>query len=63
MEPIKFWKTDGEWGVFSNFARTPIEENGITYKTTEHYFQSKNSKMKKIEMMSFMLQLRILLLR
>lgn len=47
MESVKFWKTDGEWGIFSNFAGTPVEENGIIYKTTEHYFQSKKFKDKE----------------
>jgi len=38
---IKFWSSKGPYGCFSNFSRHPIELDGITYKTTEHYFQSK----------------------
>ena len=41
MNEIRFWKTTDEYGIFSNFANTPIKEKGIIYQTSEHYFQSK----------------------
>ena len=28
-----------EWGIFSNFAKTPITVNGITFKSTESLYQ------------------------
>lgn len=31
-------KTRDEWGVFNNFARTPIEVNGVTFDCTERLF-------------------------
>ena len=30
---------DLEWGIFSNFGRTPIVINGVTFKTSEQLFQ------------------------
>ena len=32
-------KVDMEWGIFSNFGRTPIVVNGVTFKTSEQLFQ------------------------
>ncbi len=32
-------KVDGEWGVFCNFASTPIEIDGVVFKSSEHLFQ------------------------
>ena len=32
-------KIDGEWGIFSNFAHTPIVEDGKVYDTSERLFQ------------------------
>ncbi len=37
---ILFWSSYGPYGLFSNFARTPIVVDDILYKTSEHYFQS-----------------------
>ncbi|MDE6521612.1 MAG: NADAR family protein [Muribaculaceae bacterium] len=34
-----FSKVAGKWGIFSNFASTPIEIDGITYKNSEQLFQ------------------------
>ena len=34
-----FSKVFGEWGIFTNFADTPIEIDGITYKNSEQLFQ------------------------
>lgn len=36
---INFYRTGEPFGEFSNFARYPIELDGKTWKTTEHYFQ------------------------
>ena len=41
MAEIKFWKNIGPYGCFCNFSKHPVEEDGIVYLTTEHYFQSK----------------------
>lgn len=32
-------KVNMEWGIFSNFGRTPIVINGVTFKTSEQLFQ------------------------
>ena len=32
-------KVDMEWGIFSNFGRTPIVVNGVTFRTSEQLFQ------------------------
>ena len=32
-------KVDMEWGVFSNFGRTPLVINGVTFKNSEQLFQ------------------------
>jgi len=34
-----FCKTDGEWGVLSNMAHTPIALEGVEFKSAEHIFQ------------------------
>ena len=34
-----FSKKDNEWGVFSNFGRTPILVDGITFKNVEQLYQ------------------------
>ena len=36
---IGFYKIGDEFGVFSNFAHTPVEIDGHTRFTTEHYYQ------------------------
>ena len=33
-------KIGEEWGVFGNFARTPVVVNGVTFKSTEQLYQS-----------------------
>ncbi|MEG0297245.1 MAG: NADAR domain-containing protein [Clostridium sp.] len=38
---IYFYKMKDEYGCFSNFAEYEFSENGMKYKTSEHYFQSK----------------------
>ncbi|WP_372364670.1 NADAR family protein [Candidatus Uabimicrobium sp. HlEnr_7] len=40
MEIIKFYSVVDEYGEFSNFAKYPIKMNGVTWPTTEHYFQA-----------------------
>lgn len=41
MKPaIHFYSTGGEYGCFSNFYRSPIQLDGATWPTTEHYFQA-----------------------
>ncbi len=37
---INFYKTQDEFGGFSNFSRHPIQIDGKVYKTSEHYFQA-----------------------
>ena len=36
---IRIHKIDEEWGVFSNFAHTPVEVNGVSFDTTERLLQ------------------------
>ena len=36
---VFFLKVDGEWGVLSNFARTPIVIDGVTFDCAEKLFQ------------------------
>lgn len=42
MQPntIQFYETRGEYGCFSNFSKHPIQLDGTTWPTTEHYFQA-----------------------
>ena len=37
---INFYSTRENYGLFSNFASYPIELDGMTWKTVEHYFQA-----------------------
>jgi hypothetical protein len=37
---IKFYRLKDPYGCFSNFSRHPILLDGITWPTTEHYFQA-----------------------
>jgi ribA/ribD-fused uncharacterized protein len=37
---IRFFGKDGKYSLFSNFAHTPLEIGGLSYATSEHYFQS-----------------------
>lgn len=36
---VRIHKIDEEWGIFSNFAHTPITVNGVTFKSTEQLYQ------------------------
>ena len=38
-ECVTIHKVDGEWGVFCNFASTPIVIDGVTFPSSEHLFQ------------------------
>lgn len=38
-ECVTIHKVDGEWGLFCNFASTPIEVGGVVFKSSEHLFQ------------------------
>ena len=38
-ECVTIHRVTDEWGVFCNFARTPIIVDGITFKSSEHLFQ------------------------
>src|SRR5437660_1353100 len=37
---INFYRTDDEYGCFSNFAPYPVELKGMVWPTSEHYFQA-----------------------
>ncbi len=37
---IKFWKTTGRYGCFSNFSKHSVLIGEIRYKTVEHFYQS-----------------------
>ena len=38
-ECVRIHKVVEEWGVFSNFAKTPIEIDGVVFKNAEQLFQ------------------------
>ena len=38
-ECVTIHKVDGEWGVFCNFAPTPIVVDGVVFRSSEHLFQ------------------------
>eukprot|EP00345_Euplotes_harpa_P011573 CAMPEP_0168334190 /NCGR_PEP_ID=MMETSP0213-20121227/10105_1 /TAXON_ID=151035 /ORGANISM="Euplotes harpa, Strain FSP1.4" /LENGTH=159 /DNA_ID=CAMNT_0008338757 /DNA_START=153 /DNA_END=632 /DNA_ORIENTATION=+ len=40
QESILFYQTNKPFGEFSNFYKSPIEIDGKTWPTTEHYFQA-----------------------
>lgn len=40
MSPIHFYSVKDVYGEFSNFAPFPIELGGLTWPTSEHYFQA-----------------------
>ena len=40
MDERKFYEAEDPYGYFSNFALTPIELNGKTWPTSEHYYQA-----------------------
>src|SRR5262245_11021263 len=40
MMPIHFYLASDSYGFLSNFARTHVTLGGVTWPTTEHYFQA-----------------------
>jgi N-glycosidase YbiA len=40
MNSIRFYRTGDKFGEFSNFANFPIVVDGVTWHTSEHYFQA-----------------------
>ena len=40
VERIEFYRARGSYGEFSNFSRHPIDLGGMSWPTTEHYFQA-----------------------
>lgn len=40
MHEVRFYKPGDRWGAFSNFAPWPIEVDGLTWPTVEHWFQA-----------------------
>ena len=38
-ECVTIHKVKEEWGIFCNFAKTPIEVDGVVFKSSEHLFQ------------------------
>jgi N-glycosidase YbiA len=48
-EPIKFYYEYQPYGYLSNFYPSPFTVNGLTYKTNEHFFQSKKFEGKERE--------------
>lgn len=38
--PLRFYKVPDPYGYFSNFSRHPIQLDGKTWPTTEHYYQA-----------------------
>ena len=36
---VKIHKVNEEWGIFCNFAATPLEVNGVIFKSSEELFQ------------------------
>lgn len=39
QECVTIHKVDEEWGIFCNFASTPIVIDGVAFKSSEHLFQ------------------------
>lgn len=44
MEVINFYSRGTEYGWLSNFWWSPLKVDGVTYKTNEHYYQSRKAK-------------------
>lgn len=41
MDRIEFYRTGDAYGEFSNFAAFPVQIDGETWPTSEHYFQAR----------------------
>ena len=37
---IRFYRTNDKYGCFSNFSRHAVEIDGVSWPTSEHYFQA-----------------------
>lgn len=48
MKVIHFYSENTDYGCFSNFSLHPVVIDGVTYPTTEHYFQAQKFIDKKI---------------
>lgn len=48
MKVIHFYSENADYGCFSNFSLHPVVIDGVTYPTTEHYFQAQKFIDKKI---------------
>lgn len=49
MATINFYSTQDEYGFLSNFAAYPFTLKGVTWKTSEHYFQAMKFANPKIQ--------------
>jgi len=49
MQTIKFYSANAEYGCFSNFSLHAVTIDGISYQTTEHYFQAQKFVNEKIQ--------------
>jgi predicted NAD-dependent protein-ADP-ribosyltransferase YbiA (DUF1768 family) len=47
---VKIHKVSEEWGVLSNFAKTPLVVNGVTFDSAEELFQMMKFKNKEVLM-------------
>lgn len=57
-ECAPFSEVKEEWGIFSNFAHTPILYDGVSYKNVEQLFQMMKFTDKKSERRSLLHQIR-----
>lgn len=48
MKVIHFYSENADYACFSNFSLHPVVIEGVTYLTTEHYFQAQKFMDKKI---------------
>ena len=45
---VRIHKVAEEWGIFSNFAKTPLVVNGVTFDSAEELFQMMKFKNKEV---------------
>lgn len=55
-EPIRFYRVSQPYGCFSNFSPHPMVIDGVTYPTSEHYYQSKKFESTPLEIAARSLQ-------
>ena len=46
-DSVRIHKVAEEWGIFSNFAKTPLGVNGVTFDSAEELFQMMKFKDKE----------------